>query len=146
MLWFLITVLFFQIYIATRITFNFYLNVQIKFMPPDLHFDAMPGDIVIKGNLRKAKNWNKRFFVLRDSVPAKLEYYESERKWKANNSKPKRTISLEKPWNVDKKKGTKHEFLIAVFTEEEYFLMAADNTEMQENWVSALQKVVKQGR
>ena len=114
-------------------------------MPPEQDFGTMDCDILIKGNLRKAKSWNKRFFVLRDCSPAKLEYYENERKWKTNGSKPKRTISLQKPWNIDKKKDAKHDYLIVIFTEDEYFTMAADTPEVQENWVLALQRVVKQG-
>jgi len=83
-------------------------------MPPDLDNLAMTSDILKKGNLRKARNWNKRFFVLRDGSPAKLEYYENEKKWKNGNSKPKRRFNLQRPWNISKKKDSKHEFLIVI--------------------------------
>jgi len=114
-------------------------------MPPELDFPAMASDIIMDGILRKAKNWNKRYFVLRNTYPAKLEYYDSERKWKANG-KPKRIISLERPWNIAKKKDSKHHFLIVIFTEEECFSVAAESAEDQEKWMRALQKVTNQGR
>ena len=115
-------------------------------MPPDLENTAMTSDILKKGNLRKARNWNKRFFVLRDGSPAKLEYYESEKKWKNSNSKPKRRFNLERPWNISKKKDSKHEFLIVIFTEEEYLSMAADSAEIQDQWIGALEKAIKPGK
>ena len=114
-------------------------------MPPELDYATMTSDILLKGNLRKAKSWSKRFFVLRDGSPAKLEYYENEKKWKSNNGKPKRRFNLERPWNIGKKKDTKHEFLIVIFTEEEYLSMAAENSEVQEQWLNALQKSIKPG-
>ena len=113
-------------------------------MPPELDCTTMSSDIVMDGVLRKAKTWNKRYFVLRNSYPAKLEYYENERKWKSN-SKPKRTINLERPWNIAKKKDTKHHYLIVIFTEEECFSVAAENFNEQEKWIQALQKVTNQG-
>ena len=125
---------------------DFVVRTDYKSMPPELDFAAMTSDIIIKGNLRKAKNWNKRYFVLRDTCPAKLEYYENERRYKSNNSKPKRTISLERPWNIAKKKDIKHDYLIVIFTEDECFSVAADTAELQDSWFNALQKVVKQGK
>ena len=115
-------------------------------MPPDSDYIAMTSDILLKGNLRKAKNWNKRYFVLREGNPAKLEYYENEKKWKSSNSKPKRRFNLEKPWNIGKNKDTKHEFLIVIFTEDEYLSMAAENAEVQDQWVKALRKAIKPGK
>lgn len=114
-------------------------------MPPEQDIGTMTSEVLIKGNLKKAKSWNKRFFVLQDCLPAKLECYDNEKKWKTNGNKPKRTISLEKPWSIHKKKDSKHEYLIAIFTEDEYFTMAADTAEIQEKWVFALQQIVKQG-
>ncbi|CAK8698201.1 unnamed protein product [Clavelina lepadiformis] len=110
-------------------------------MPPEQDNTSMTTDIVLKGSLRKAKSWNKRYFVLREGSPAKLEYYENEKRWRAN--KLKRSINLEKPWNVDTKKDSKHDYLIVIFTEDEYFSMAADCVETQMQWVQALQRVVR---
>uniref|UniRef100_H2Y5G4 Insulin receptor substrate 1 n=1 Tax=Ciona savignyi TaxID=51511 RepID=H2Y5G4_CIOSA len=110
-------------------------------MAPELDYVTMSSDIVIRGTLRKAKTWNKRYFVLREGNPPKLEYYENERKWKVN--KPKRQISLGNPWNIDKKKDSKHEFLIVIFTKDEYFTMAADTVELQNDWITALTRTVR---
>lgn len=114
-------------------------------MPPELDYATMSSDIILKGNLRKAKTWNKRFFVLKDGNPAQLEYYESKKKWKSNSGKPKRRVSLASPWNIDRKKDCKHEFLIVIFTEDEYITLAADSAEIQDQWMYALRRVVKPG-
>nr|CAB3256925.1 insulin receptor substrate 1-like [Phallusia mammillata] len=105
---------------------------------------TMSTDVIIKGTLRKAKTWNKRFFVLREGPPPKLEYYDNEKKWKGQKTeKPKRQIDLDNPWNVSKKKDSKHDYLIVIFTEDEYFTMAADNADTQNQWVAALQKALR---
>lgn len=109
-------------------------------MAPDL--DCLsPADEVMKGQLRKMKKWNKRFFVLREGPPPKLECYDSAKKFSLKG-KPKRVIDLENAWNIDKKVSAKHKFLIGIFTQDKYFAMAADTAEMQEMWVEALQKAV----
>lgn len=108
-------------------------------MAPDLDCSSPTDEM--KGYLRKSKKWNKRFFVLREGPPPRLEYYDSEKKCSLK-SKPKRIIELENAWNIDKKTTSKHKFLIGVFTEEEYFAMSADCLATQEMWVNALQKAV----
>lgn len=54
--------------------------------------NAMAGVVKI-GYLKKNKSMRKKFFVLREetahSGPARLEYYESEKKWR-NNASPKK--------------------------------------------------------
>lgn len=54
--------------------------------------NAMIGVVKI-GYLKKNKSMRKKFFVLREetiySGPARLEYYESEKKWR-NNAPPKK--------------------------------------------------------
>ena len=100
-------------------------------------------DIVIRGTLRKAKSWNKRLFVLREGTPPVLEYYENEKKWRMN--KIKRTIEISKPWNICRKRDIKHNHLIMIFTEDNYFSMAADNADMQEKWMNALNRIAQPG-
>lgn len=54
--------------------------------------NSMAG-VVKFGYLKKMKSMRKKFFVLREETvqygPARLEYYESEKKWRTNAS-PKR--------------------------------------------------------
>ncbi|KAL3196022.1 hypothetical protein MRX96_045412 [Rhipicephalus microplus] len=53
-------------------------------------------DIQKTGYLRKLKTMKKKFFVMRkesEAGPARLECYDSEKKWKAG-ALPKRTIAL----------------------------------------------------
>lgn len=108
-------------------------------MAPDL--DCLSPTHEMKGYLRKSKKWSKRFFVLREGPPPRLEYYDSAKSY-TKNGKPKRCIELENAWNIDKKITAKHKHLIGVYTEDEYFAMAAESDTNQEMWVNALQKAV----
>ncbi|XP_039251424.2 insulin receptor substrate 2-B-like [Styela clava] len=108
-------------------------------MAPDL--DCLSPTHEMKGYLRKSKKWSKRYFVLKEGPPPRLECYDSAKSY-MKNGKPKRCIELENAWNIDKKVTAKHKHLIGVYTEEEYFAMAAENDSTQEMWVNALQKAV----
>lgn len=89
------------------------------------------------GYLKKQKHGHKRFFVLKEpseGFPARLEYYESEKKWK-NKSAAKRVIPLDCCLNINKRADSKHKHLIALYTKDEYFAVAAENEQEQENWM-----------
>jgi len=111
-------------------------------MSPELQYVSVSNSgIIIKGTLRKAKSWKKRFFVLREGNPPVMEYYENERKWKTN--KIKQSILLSKPWNICRKRDAKHNFLIVIFTEDYYLSMAAENAEIQGEWLRALGNILQ---
>ena len=117
-------------------------------MSPDPNYIKHDGEtckIIKKGTLRKAKSWNKRYFVLKEGSPPRLEYYESENKFK-KSSKPKRSIKLERPWNIAEKRNSQHNYLVVIFTETEYFTMAAENEISQREWIRALRKAVLPGK
>ncbi|XP_069492664.1 insulin receptor substrate 2 [Ambystoma mexicanum] len=102
------------------------------------------------GYLRKQKHGHKRFFVLLGpgalpGEPARLEYYENEKKWR---SKPaKRSIVLDSSClSVNKRADAKHRHLIALYTRDEYLAMAADSEAEQEGWYQALSDLLSQGR
>ncbi|KAM4558706.1 insulin receptor substrate 2 [Odontesthes bonariensis] len=100
------------------------------------------------GYLKKQKHGHKRFFVLKDpseGFPARLEYYESEKKWK-NKSAAKRVISLDSCLNISKRADAKHKYLIALYTKDEYFAVAAENEQEQESWYRALTDLMAEGR
>ncbi|XP_051915134.1 insulin receptor substrate 2-like [Hippocampus zosterae] len=100
------------------------------------------------GYLRKQKHGHRRFFVLRepaDRSPARLEYYESEKKWR-NKGAAKRVISLDSCLCVNKRADAKHKHLIALYTKDEYFAVAADSEQDQENWYVVLSDLLAEGR
>uniref|UniRef100_A0A8B9EHA9 Insulin receptor substrate 2 n=1 Tax=Anser cygnoides TaxID=8845 RepID=A0A8B9EHA9_ANSCY len=96
------------------------------------------------GYLRKQKHGHKRFFVLRgpgggeEAGGARLEYYESEKKWRNKSGAPKRVIALDSCLNINKRADAKHKYLIALYTKDEYFAVAAENEQEQEGWYRAL--------
>ncbi len=100
------------------------------------------------GYLRKQKHGHKRFFVLREPSEgsrARLEYYESEKKWK-NKSAAKRVIPLNSCLNINKRADAKHKHLIALYTKDEYFAVAAENEEEQEDWYTVLTDLMNEGK
>ncbi|XP_036400767.1 insulin receptor substrate 2-like isoform X3 [Megalops cyprinoides] len=100
------------------------------------------------GYLRKQKHGHKRFFVLKEQsegFPARLEYYESEKKWK-NKSAAKRVIPLDSCLNINKRADAKYKHLIALYTKDEYFAVAADNEQEQENWYTVLTDLMNEGK
>ncbi|XP_056290844.1 insulin receptor substrate 2 [Pseudoliparis swirei] len=100
------------------------------------------------GYLKKQKHGHKRFFLLKEpseGLPARLEYYESEKKWK-NKSAAKRVIPLDCCLNINKRADAKHKYLIALYTKDEYFAVAAENEQEQESWYRELTDLMAEGR
>ncbi|XP_004701710.1 insulin receptor substrate 1 [Echinops telfairi] len=99
-------------------------------------------DVRKVGYLRKPKSMHKRFFVLRAASeaggPARLEYYENEKKWRHKSSAPKRSIPLESCFNINKRADSKNKHLVALYTRDEHFAIAADSEAEQESWYQAL--------
>ncbi|KAM6945387.1 insulin receptor substrate 2a [Aplochiton taeniatus] len=100
------------------------------------------------GYLKKQKHGHRRFFVLKehtDCFPARLEYYETEKKWR-NRSAAKRVITLDSCLCVNKRADAKHKHLIALYTKDEYFAVAADNEQDQESWYEVLTDLIAEGK
>ncbi|XP_010866721.2 insulin receptor substrate 2 [Esox lucius] len=100
------------------------------------------------GYLKKQKHGHRRFFVLREpreGFPARLEYYESEKKWK-NKSTAKRVILLDSCLCINKRADAKHKHLIALYTKDEYFAVAAENEQEQESWFRVLSDLITEGK
>ncbi|CAG05851.1 unnamed protein product, partial [Tetraodon nigroviridis] len=109
---------------------------------------AATNDIKKCGYLKKQKHGHKRFFVLKepgDGFPARLEYYESEKKWK-NKSAAKRVIPLDCCLNINKRADAKYKHLIALYTKDEYFAVAAENEQEQEGWFRVLTDLLAEGK
>ncbi|XP_060743969.1 insulin receptor substrate 1-B [Tachysurus vachellii] len=106
-------------------------------------------DVRKVGYLRKPKSMHKRFFVLRtagDTGPSRLEYYENEKKWKQKSGAPKRSIPLESCFNINKRADSKNKYLVALYTKDEYFAVAADNELEQDAWYQALVDLHNRGK
>ncbi|XP_072293325.1 insulin receptor substrate 2-like [Eucyclogobius newberryi] len=100
------------------------------------------------GYLRKQKHGHRRFFVLQEAAegsPARLEYYESEKKWR-NKSAAKRCITLDSCLCVNKRADAKHKHLVALYTKDEYFAVAAENEPEQESWYRVLSDLIAEGK
>ncbi|XP_051965453.1 insulin receptor substrate 1-B-like [Xyrauchen texanus] len=106
-------------------------------------------DVKKVGYLRKPKSMHKRFFVLRAvsaSGPSRLEYYENEKKWRHKSGTPKRSIPLESCFNINKRADSKNRHLVALYTKDEYFSIAADSELEQELWYQALVELHNRGK
>ncbi|KAI5625482.1 insulin receptor substrate 1 [Silurus asotus] len=106
-------------------------------------------DVRKVGYLRKPKSMHKRFFVLRaasDTGPSRLEYYENEKKWRHKSGAPKRSIPLESCFNINKRADSKNKYLVALYTKDEYFAVAADNELEQDAWYQALVDLHNRGK
>lgn len=104
-----------------------------------------PPGVRKSGYLRKHKHGHRRFFVLR-AQPARLEYYESEKKWRSKASAPKRSIPLDSCLNIHKRADAKHRHLVALYTRDEYFALAADTEQEQDAWYGALTELLREGQ
>ncbi|KAG9264816.1 insulin receptor substrate 1 isoform X1 [Astyanax mexicanus] len=106
-------------------------------------------DVRKVGYLRKPKSMHKRFFVLRaasSAGPSRLEYYENEKKWRHKSGAPKRSIPLENCFNINKRADSKNKYLVALYTKDEYFAIAADNELEQDTWYQALVDLHNRGK
>ncbi|XP_057206874.1 insulin receptor substrate 1-B [Triplophysa rosa] len=106
-------------------------------------------DVKKVGYLRKPKSMHKRFFVLRAtsaSGASRLEYYENEKKWRHKSGAPKRSIPLESCFNINKRADSKNKHLVALYTKDEYFAIAADSETEQESWYQALVELHNRGK
>lgn len=96
------------------------------------------GTVVRQGHLRKLKTMKKKFFVLRAETTdcsAKLEYYESEKKYRAGAS-PRRILALKSCYNIMRRLDLKQKHVIALFTREEQFCIVAENEQDLHAWLT----------
>ncbi|XP_037877614.1 uncharacterized protein LOC101745072 isoform X2 [Bombyx mori] len=103
---------------------------------------AGAGAVVRQGHLRKLKNMKKKYFVLRAETAdcsARLEYYESEKKFRASAA-PKRVLPLKSCYNITRRLDLKQKHVIALFTREEQFCVVAENEQELHAWLSAILK------
>ncbi|XP_029436337.1 LOW QUALITY PROTEIN: insulin receptor substrate 1-B-like [Rhinatrema bivittatum] len=111
----------------------------------------LPGDVKKCGYLRKQKSSRRRFFVLRCASglgPARLEYYESEKKFRAavggggGGAPPRGACPLEGALAVNKRVDARQGFLLVLYGRDGSFGVVADGEEEQQQWHAALQELL----
>ncbi|XP_028998709.1 insulin receptor substrate 1-B isoform X2 [Betta splendens] len=98
-------------------------------------------DVRKSGYLRKHKSMHRRYFVLRaasERGPARLEYYESEKKFRGKAPAPKKAVALETCFNINKRADAKNKHMIVLYTRAESFAVAVENEADQEEWYQAM--------
>ncbi|KAL4659922.1 insulin receptor substrate 1-B-like [Arapaima gigas] len=98
-------------------------------------------DVRMCGYLRKPKSAHRRFFVLRTASargPARIEYYENEKKFRSKAPVPKKVLNLETCFNINKRADSKNRHMIVLYTRGESFAIAADSEQLQEQWYQAM--------
>ncbi|XP_077003086.1 insulin receptor substrate 4 [Tamandua tetradactyla] len=132
--------------------------------------DDLPvgNEICKRGYLRKQKHGHRRYFVLRletADAPARLEYYENARKFRhsvrvaaaaaaaaASGAAvpalipPRRVIILYQCFSVSQRADARYRHLIALFTQDEYFAMVAENESEQESWYLLLSRLILESK
>lgn len=98
---------------------------------------ACPADVLLCGHLRKQKSQRLRFFVLR-ADPPRLEYYESEKKFRADRAPPKLSMSLAGPCTISKRVDARQRHLIVLYTRDSSLGVEAASEVEQQTWYSAL--------
>ncbi|XP_038052032.1 insulin receptor substrate 1-B-like isoform X2 [Patiria miniata] len=97
-------------------------------------------DIVKCGYLKKFKTMRKKFFVLRcesSSGPARLEYYDTEKKFRAG-ALCKRTIDLKTCFNINKKTDSKQKHALSLYTRDDCFVVVAEDENSLNEWLQEL--------
>lgn len=98
--------------------------------------------VCLQGYLKKLKTMKKKYFVLvanNGEKPARLEYYDSEKKFRARFGHPKRSIVLKSCFHISQRLDTKQKFVIALYTRDDSFCIVMENEYDMAKWLSALQ-------
>lgn len=98
-------------------------------------------DVVLQGYKIKLKTLKKKYFVLYsdgNEKLARLEYYDSEKKFKTSRTaQPKRSIIL-KSIMINRRTDTKHKYVIALYTKEDFFGIIFESESELNRWLRAL--------
>ncbi|XP_053662016.1 pneumococcal serine-rich repeat protein [Anopheles marshallii] len=105
-------------------------------------------NVVLHGYQRKQKTNKKKYFVVygdRPGLPARLEYFDSEKKFKQSFLKsgncegptPKRSIVLRSCFNINKRHETK-KHVITLYTKDDYFCILFESEDELNRWLRTL--------
>jgi len=83
----------------------------------------------------------KKFFVVRDessSGPARLEYYDTEKKFRTGGL-ARRCILLKNCFSINAKSdSTRHRHMIVLYTEDDCFSIACESETEQHDWLNTM--------
>lgn len=97
-------------------------------------------DIAKRAMLVKMKTNRKKLFVLREdsaSQPARLEYYDSEKKFKSGAA-AKRSIILKNCFSINPKSDARHKHAIVLYTKDDCFGVAFENEAERQDWLTVM--------
>lgn len=97
--------------------------------------------VVLHGYLKKLKTGRRRYFVLFRDGPdqsARLDYFETEKKFKSRFSQPKRSIVLKSCFHINRRLDTKHRFVVALYTKDDCFCLVMDSDVKMTQWLKAM--------
>lgn len=97
--------------------------------------------VVLQGYLRKLKTMKKKYFVLHSDgadKSARLEYYDSEKKFRARFGHPKRSIVLKSCFHISRRIDTKQKFVIALYTKDDSFCIVMEHEVEMNRWLKVL--------
>lgn len=97
--------------------------------------------IQLQGYLKKLKTMKKKYFVLFcDSVEnsARLEYYDTEKKFKTRFGQPKRCIVLKSCFHINRRLDTKHKFVVSLYTKDDCFCLVHETEKDMNLWLNTL--------
>lgn len=97
-------------------------------------------NVVMHGYLKKLKTMKKKYFVLYSDgdKPARLEYYDTEKKFRSRHGNPKRTIVLKSCFHISKRLDTKHKSVISLYTKDDCFCIVFDTEPEMNIWLQSL--------
>lgn len=97
---------------------------------------ASAGDV----SCASLQTMKKKFFVMRresEAGPARLECYDSEKKWKAG-ALPKRTVVLRLCFNINRRADAKHRHVVTLHTRDDSYALVAESEEDLEAWLTEM--------
>ncbi|XP_069776262.1 insulin receptor substrate 1-like isoform X2 [Narcine bancroftii] len=103
--------------------------------------DCLDSDVKKCGNLRKSKSLHRRYFVLwaaSERGEARLEYYDSEKKFRGRGTAPRRVLPLQGCFSVTKRADARSKYLVALYTRAECLAVAAESAQEQDSWYQAI--------
>lgn len=99
--------------------------------------------VIRAAHLKKLKSNRKKWFVLHGATAAtsaKLDYYDNERKWRSK-APPKRSIILEKCFNINRKQDTRdsrNKLVIALYTLDDCVSIVFETENELNDWLDQL--------
>jgi len=126
-------------------------NVKHQNSKESITTKATISSLLIKeGYISKLKSKKRRYFVLygeNENEPARLEYYENEKRFKTNPNAYKRQILLKDCFAVIEKNDPRFKnnkiFVFAIYTRSDCFSLMFDNQDEMNSWFSLINEVHK---